>query len=53
MSFVALSSSLSASEAHASVLRCGVCEVLDPGSPDATLLAAVERAAREGQLKRS
>jgi len=51
MSFVALSSSLSAAEAHA-VLRAGVCEVLDPGSPDTMLLAAVERAAREGQLKR-
>ena len=51
MSFVALSSTLSASQARAA-LRAGVSDVVDPASAEPTLLAAVERAAREGQLRR-
>jgi two-component system, NtrC family, response regulator HydG len=50
-SFVALSRTLSAAQARAA-LRAGVSDVIDPTSADSTLLAAVERAAREGQLRR-
>ena len=50
-SFVALSSTLSASQACVA-LRTGVSDVVDPGSAEPTLLAAVERAAREGRLRR-
>ena len=50
-SFVALSGTLSSSQASAA-LRAGVSDVVDPASTEPTLLAAVERAAREGQLRR-
>ncbi|HKP15477.1 MAG TPA: sigma 54-interacting transcriptional regulator [Gemmatimonadaceae bacterium] len=51
MSFIALSSTLSTSQVR-EVLRAGVSDVVDPASAEPTLLAAVERAAREGQLRR-
>jgi DNA-binding NtrC family response regulator len=51
MSFVALSGTLSSPEALAA-LRAGASDVVDPAAAKPTLLAAVERAAREGQLRR-
>jgi two-component system, NtrC family, response regulator HydG len=49
--FVALAGAPSAAQARAA-LRAGVAEVVDPASGEEALLIAVERAARDGQLRR-
>src|SRR5215213_955018 len=48
---VALAHAPSGSQARAA-LRAGAAEVVDPAGGEHVLLVAVERAAREGQLKR-
>ncbi|MFL5617074.1 MAG: sigma-54-dependent transcriptional regulator [Gemmatimonadaceae bacterium] len=50
-SFVALAHLLPSAQASA-MLRAGVSDVVDPTSSEPVLLAAIERAAREGQLQR-
>ena len=50
-SFVALAGAAASAQARAA-LRSGLAEVVDPASGEAALLVAVERAARDGQLRR-
>jgi DNA-binding NtrC family response regulator len=50
-SFIALSGTPPSARAHA-VVRPDVTDVIDPASGERAMLAAIERAAREGQLRR-